>query len=489
MNLLRRLHDPALSYVRLDVRREVTHGLVGLMEAMWIAPWFAVLIPGAREIPPHILLAFVSVNVLWATMLVRALDARGMWENLRQLLFLLSLGIATLWAAGVVMPIPEQAPIVREISEHVAPVKQLVVPPIVAIMVLVGVVWWRGLRLAITSPTPTRVSFGMRLGILFYFGAALLTQSQQVALASLPPFFFFGLLATSLARAISLRETGGQTTSFGSRWSVFMVLAAGGITLIGFLIAALLGGLDPDLLATIIQPLFTGVVLFFALLMSPILLLAGKLVELLIEALTSGGMLEELETPVLDEPLVFGDQPQGSGLQEMVNRFQEFLDKLGGFEVCISVLVLLVIVAVIVLTIRRQQRASIGENEERENLDGDALAGLRDMFRRGLGALNNALNTVSQFGFGRDLFAALTIRRAYAQMVRLGTERGYPRGIAETPYEYAIVLQVAFQHVQMEIDLITQAYVRVHYGEVPENQQALDNVVSALERLKQPAPE
>jgi hypothetical protein len=33
-------------------------------------------------------------------------------------------------------------------------------------------------------------------------------------------------------------------------------------------------------------------------------------------------------------------------------------------------------------------------------------------------------NAVGQFGFGRDLFAALTVRRAYAQMVRLAAKQG-----------------------------------------------------------------
>jgi hypothetical protein len=109
---------------------------------------------------------------------------------------------------------------------------------------------------------------------------------------------------------------------------------------------------------------------------------------------------------------------------------------------------------------------------------------LREVFRRGRDALNNALHTIGRFGMGRDLLAALTVRRAYAQMVRLAARQGFPRGVSQTPYEYRVTLAQAFPGGQAAIDTLTEAYVRVHYGEVPEGSEALQTVVQALEAFK-----
>lgn len=485
MNFLHRLHDPSQAYFRLDPRREITHVLAALMEAMWFAPWFAVIIPGAREIPVTSVLTFVAVNILVAVLIVRVLDSRGMWENLRQIVFLLGLAIAVLLAVGVVFPTVEQVPIVETISENVEAVRRIVIPPFVPILLLVSLLWWRGLRLAIVTPTAIRVAFGMRLGILFFFASALFAQAQELTLAALPPFFFFGLLGISFARALSLRELGNQSSSFGPRWAGFMVAAAGGITLVGLLAAALLGGVDPETFAGIIQPILSGVVFFVAFLMSPIFLVVGALVEWIVTAMQSSGLFEEVITPEVTEQISQGDPNQGvTELERAFNQFLAFLDRLGGIQMCISVIIVLIVVAVIVLTIRRQQRAEQGDPEEREDIDGDAMAGLRDMFRWGRDALNNAFNTIGRFGVGRDLFAALTVRRAYGQMVRVASKAGFPRAVSQTPYEYQLTLNTAYPEDQDAVDVITQAYVRVHYGEVPENAEALQAVVEALERFR-----
>lgn len=484
MSILHRLHDPALMYFRLEPRRELTHVLAGLMEAMWIAPWFAIILPGAQVIPATSVLTFVAFNMLVAIAIVRVLDSRGMWENLRQIVFLVGLLIAVLLGVGVVFPTVEQAPIFETISDNVEAVERIVIPPLVPVLLLVSMVWWRGLRLAITTPTAIRVAFGMRLGILFFFASALFPQAREVTLTALPPFFFFGLLGISFARALSLRELGSQSSSFGPRWAGFMIATAGGITLIGLLVAALLGGVDPETFANIIQPILSGVVFLVAFLMTPIFVVVGALIEWVVNAMQSSGMLEEIVTPEVME-LAQGDpNQQATELERAFQRLLAFLDRFGGIQVCVSAVVILIVVAVIVLTIRRQQRASHGDPEEREDLDGDALAGLRDMFRWGRDALNNAFNTIGRFGVGRDLFAALTVRRAYAQMVRVAAKGGFPRAVSQTPYEYQAILNTAYPEELAAVDAITQAYVRVHYGEVPENAEALQAVVEALEQFK-----
>jgi len=487
VSLLSRFHDPALEFLRLEPRQEATHILVGLMEAMWLTPWFAIVLPQARQLPPYTLLVYVAANLLLAMGLVRVLDARGVYENLRQFAFLCALAAVVLLSTGTLLaPLPQEAP-VQVISNNVAAIESITLPPILMVVILLALVWWRGLRLAIVMPTPLRVAFAMRLGILFYLAAAFFSNAQSPVIASLPLFFFFGLLGNSLARAVSLRETGGQAVTFGSRWTGFMIVAAGVITLVGFGIAATLSGMDPEALGRIVQPVFTAVLYVFTLLMTPLLMVIEAIVEAIINALVTGPIGNMIQMTPLTNTIPQAP-PQTSALEEALQKLRQFFDLFGGLGTCITVFVILLIVAIIVLTMRRRQRAALIEGEIREDLDGDALDGLRGLFRRGLGAMNQAWRTVGQFGLGRDLFAALTVRRAYAQMVRLAARRGYPRAVSQTPYELRAVLWEAFPAVHDEVTTLTEAYVRVHYGEVPENAEALRAVTEALERFRSAPP-
>ncbi len=484
MNLLLRLRDPDLPTFRLDPRREVTHLLAALMEAMWLAPWFAIILPGARRLAPTGLLALVAANVLAALLIVRLLDSRGVWLRLRHIAFLAGFGLAVVAALGVFFVAPPAAPAFEVISDNVSVIERLSIPPFVPTLILISLLWWRGLRLAVISPTAIRVAFGMRLGILFFFATALFPMGREASLTALAPFFFFGLLGISFARALALREAGSQSASFGPRWSAFMLAAAGGITLLGLLFAALLGSLDPDLFAAVIQPILTGVVFLVTLLMTPLFLVLGTVVQWIVTQLQMAETLEELGPEIGAEAALGEPNQQVSGLEQLYNQFMDFLNQLGGIQMCLTVLVILIVVAMVVLTLRRRQRSAQGDPEELEDLEGDALAGLRDLFRRGREAVSGALHSVSRFGIGRDLLAALTIRRAYAQMARLSARKGFPRAASQTPYEYRGTLARAFPEGVSAVDTLTDAYVRVHYGEVPEDAAALQTVVQALETFK-----
>jgi len=62
-------------------------------------------------------------------------------------------------------------------------------------------------------------------------------------------------------------------------------------------------------------------------------------------------------------------------------------------------------------------------------------------------------------------YALASIRQIYSSLVKLSTAAGYPRQNAETPYEYLETLAGAFPESRDDLGLITEAYVRTHYGE------------------------
>ena len=93
----------------------------------------------------------------------------------------------------------------------------------------------------------------------------------------------------------------------------------------------------------------------------------------------------------------------------------------------------------------------------------DILAQVRDLF--------------NQFG-DRHQRSIASIRKIYASMVDLAQEAGYPRDPAETPYEYRDTLYTAFPGAGEAVDAVTEAYVRTHYGEVPDTREEMNEIVA-----------
>jgi hypothetical protein len=88
----------------------------------------------------------------------------------------------------------------------------------------------------------------------------------------------------------------------------------------------------------------------------------------------------------------------------------------------------------------------------------------------------------------RQWRTAVSIRRIYKQMMELAELNGYPKLHTETPYEYLPTLAQAWPQNQPDTRLITNAYVKVRYGEIPETAADLDDIRQAWRRLQQMPP-
>ena len=65
------------------------------------------------------------------------------------------------------------------------------------------------------------------------------------------------------------------------------------------------------------------------------------------------------------------------------------------------------------------------------------------------------------------------------------TQRGYPRTSADTPYEYLPTLAEVWPGMQYQARVITEAYIKTHYGELPETDDELGAIQAALDQLRQ----
>jgi hypothetical protein len=155
------------------------------------------------------------------------------------------------------------------------------------------------------------------------------------------------------------------------------------------------------------------------------------------------------------------------------------------FLVLLMVLVVLGMLVVVLARYQRWLRPGHEEDEPESTLSAATLLeNLREWAKGGRGQLAAALGLVERSGW-RGLFAALTIRRIYAQMQRLAAEQGYPRAASQTPYEYERTASRAFPDATTEVHTITEAYVAVHYGEVPETDAELHDIRASWERLQE----
>ncbi|GAB4271238.1 MAG: hypothetical protein Kow0080_16440 [Candidatus Promineifilaceae bacterium] len=84
---------------------------------------------------------------------------------------------------------------------------------------------------------------------------------------------------------------------------------------------------------------------------------------------------------------------------------------------------------------------------------------------------------------------ALSIRRIYQRLVYEAEQLGFPRDETVTPYEFLPTLLAIWPHHEQELSLITQAYVRIRYGEAPESQDELHQIEAAWSRIETAVPE
>ena len=340
-------------------------------------------------------------------------------------------------------------------------------PPELLAILVVLVTWWRGIAVSRKEADIQQIWFLFRLGIVLlvvYFGISLFGQRPDMT-GLIFAFFFTGLMSIALARIL---ELGGihQSTLGSKQW-------------VGVLAGSILGNLALALLASLLfsrqvirtvmgwfRPLVRLVQNVLWYLLSAVVYLLWPLIMWALEWVRriSPGDLGFLASPLMS-PLA---DPSELAETEQVAAWM---------PVCRTISVLLIVLGglfLVTLAVRRlaAQRAG-GSQDERESLwsGQDFATDLKNALQRTLDQLRN----LGQLG-DRKQRSAATIRKLYASMIDLAEEAGYPRDPAETPYEHQPVLYRAFPGGREAVDAITEAYVHVHYGEVPDSAEEMEQL-------------
>jgi hypothetical protein len=469
-----RSSSQVIPHAPLRWQRELLYVTIALMETVWCILLFLAFSPDASRLSTPAIAALVFGNLLASVGLVRLLIYYHLPYNVYRWIVLMGIIAACALDLFVILPINAGSVplIIRSLS---ARTPSMVPPQVIAVAAIVFL-WFRGIRIATSVITPVRANFGFRVGILIMLVICILPDAriQSDLIRLLPMFFFAGLLATSVARAASLRiNRTAQRTTFGGRWLGFTGVLGASVSATGFLIALLLAGYGVEGAARILKGILGAVYVVFLVVATPLLYVLDWLLRPIAEMLHSVSL--DFSNPSLQNQFTpLPGDPVGA---DRLSQLAMLLDLLK--YLCLGIIVIAV-VAVLFALLRNRAMNTSADGEEHENLEND---GLLNSLRRGLQALQNSLVALRQFGPGRDLLDALTIRRLYARLIGRAADLGFPRDQAQTPFEYQEKLRVAFPGFPVEIDMVTRAYVNVHYGELPESREALSAVQDAVERM------
>jgi hypothetical protein len=125
------------------------------------------------------------------------------------------------------------------------------------------------------------------------------------------------------------------------------------------------------------------------------------------------------------------------------------------------------------------------EQDQRESIidSGDLLGMFRRAIRNRLNELSQSLRGRTNLRGGQRWLAAAKIRRIYARLMELASKLGEPRPPAYTPLEFLPILENLIPEGKADIQVITDAYLRVRYGELPETNQEINRVEEAWEQV------
>ena len=460
-----------------------------LMEMSWVVPWTQ-SINGAIAAVSQGVLLFISASIVLATIIVmRLANALTLQLGLRRILSVIVLVLALI--AGFYLMIGTQAvnsfqglgsQRVNNLSDFLG-----TIPAWFWVTIIVVALWYRGLLISRERIGPVKVFDDFRLGIvmfgLFALSSFIVPLAKTINPTPMIMVFLFAGLVSLVGSRISILGTlrGGSQSPFDRRWLMAILLATILFVVVAYGSAAVVTGQ-----AALFFGLLAGVFLIIGgLLVTPILLL----LYLLSPAVDT--VRNSLPTPVATSAegmeVVGGGATSGGGFVAwsqnafLSPELRTLLIVLG-----LVVFILLLIFSVRWIAIKSRER---NEVQETENLldNQDLLKFLRQMLRNRLQETASSVRDTTRLTDRERAQAADRIRVIYADLLDLSTRLGSPRIASQTPLEFLQNLQSLFPARKAEASVITQAYLKVRYGELPETIEEIRQVEIAWEQLRKEA--
>lgn len=479
------------SPVRWNPWREMAILMIILMEVSWITPWFKSLAPETYAVDAPRVLIILACIVVFSHLVVRIMDYLHLNKSISQVLMVFFLIIGSF--VGIkTMLYPHESLSLSELISHpirnFADLRSLIPAEfIVIIVVLIG--FWRGVSLAQEHIGPSSVKDHFLVGIVMYvvfvFINTIMTGEKSVD-------FFFLFLFASLVGICAARMTmvgmvrGGKENRFDRSWLLGILLAA-------FLVVGLsyiLGNVIAEQftwIGILFLTIFGALVVLISIILSPIILFLITILENLTRQSKGLGVLGETLQKLINLMRVLGQKISEiigkSGIGIMLSRWAPTIKAI--ILVSIIVLVVLGIVFCMAFKLWKDRERRLASAEEKSNLQsGNIFQSLLDLLRQGWGRALSTSDQVTDLRHRKRIRAAARIRQIYADLIELSESLGHPRPDSQTPLEFMPKLERLFPEFHQEVGMITQAYLGVRYGLLPETQNEVANVETAWKKLQ-----
>ena len=474
--------------IALNWRQETLLLALAGMEICWFTPLFLALSRRPWGYPPY-LVALVLWLVIWGMMrLARFLAERQIGFPLYELIVigvvivtsLLAIRLYVYWGVAwddwswLAATGRSLTNLIQGLSDEVI------------VLGTMFFLWWRAISLSQQEYSFQSVSYEFRRDVLLLIFSILLLSYLTGSEVNIfiAPFFFSSLLAIALARVEDKsRVSGGVERPFGPRWLGILMVTSLLVLGLGWLLSHVYSVEGFHTLLAWLDPLFVWLGYAIAWLLVQFLRFLGPLLEWLINTLSrllSSASLQGFDLGALE---ALRQAQREAGEYAGPPAWVMFL----GRYLCPTLLIgaALLLIVIWLEHRRRWQRRMV--EEDRQPLWEEAGASLEAgaLLRQKWERLRELMEQAKRFGIGRRLYAAISVRYIYANVIRLAEQRGFPRPPARTPYEFLPTLARAFPGREADLAQVTEAYVRVHYGELPADREELEALRACWDRLRQ----
>ena len=358
-----------------------------------------------------------------------------------------------------------------------------IVPIEFIVMVFVLLVSWRGLYYVDYQIGTNNAVTGFRLGvIMFFLYGIFMSYTQDLPAFAFYLFMFFSLLSMSSARISGISHLrGGHSVQFNRQWMVGIL----GIILIMIGISSVTVIFAQERLFFLLSRLLSWAIYALVLIISPLLFAFLRAFMWLFGAIRLNEIFDFIARAIQNLQLILDSLI--STVSAWVSRInldniERIVRIIASYKGIYLWIVLIVLAFFILLGVRRYIMKEEKDDEQEmqtEPVDEDLFQLLRSALRKGLNKLVDNLEDMLRLRQARRYLAAARIRRIYALLLDLSARLDRPRPAARTPLEFLPELEGIFPSLAKELRTITEAYLLVRYGELPESAEELDRVEDA----------
>lgn len=456
--------------IRLRLWQEGAAMLRVLMISIWVTSWYQVLM--ADRVPWGAAFLALTAILTISFYLTRLFSRLHLTPSRARLFFLVWLVISLALSLQTMVLATNAVAGESVVGGLIESVQVSTVDfGIIVHLIVVLLLAWRGIAMAQGALDQGEALGSFQTGILALLLYGFVFSNSLPPSSFLPVYAFLlvGLVALATARItdLAMARGGRLPGSFVNWW--LPILAAAAVVVAAATLSGWLVGSQASLIAVGILTLFVVALMLVSTVVAlPILLLIYLGLPWLRSMFAEGLELLPLQSPneVADE--IFGQE------------LEEIARSMTGIDQSYTILIgigLITIIAVIILSLhaRARNRQHAVWEEATTPVSTNRQAGGWRPFEGG---------RARRFGGAARFFTAARIRRCYWELMRMGAQLGAPRPPAATPLEYLPHLDSLFPGQRDALRLLTNAYLQVRYGEVPETEEEVRRVTDAWDQIR-----